>query len=179
MARWTLALLAALLGLALAAPAQAQWKWRDKNGQTQYSDLPPPSAVPEQDILSRPNSARRRATTTPPATAGSAPSGSTGSASAPLAAASSALVPKTTDTELEAKRKQAEADQAAKTKAEEAKVAAARADNCARAKAQMRTLDSGIRLARTNAKGEREFLDDKQRAEEAGHTRQVIAADCK
>lgn len=172
-------MLAAVLGLALAAPAQAQWKWRDKNGQTQYSDLPPPSAVPEQDILSRPNSARRRATTTPPAMAGSAASGSTASASAPLAAASSALVPKTTDTELEAKRKKAEADQAAKTKAEEAKVAAARADNCARAKAQMRTLDSGIRLARTNAKGEREFLDDKQRAEEAGHTREVISADCK
>ncbi|MEO7007857.1 MAG: DUF4124 domain-containing protein [Caldimonas sp.] len=171
-------MLTALLFLALAAPAQAQWKWRDKNGQTQYSDLPPPSVVPEQDILSRPNSAKRR-TTASPVPAGSAASGSTGSASAPLAAASSALVPKTTDSELEAKRKKVEADQAAKTKAEEAKVAAARADNCARAKAQMRTLDSGIRLARTNAKGEREFLDDKQRAEEAGHTRQVISADCK
>jgi type IV secretory pathway VirB10-like protein len=179
MARWTLAVLAALLGLALAAPAQAQWKWRDKNGQTQYSDLPPPSAVPEQDILSRPNSAKRRLAAKPPVPADPAASGATGSASAPLAAASSALVPKTTDSELEARRKKAEADQAAKTKADEAKVAAARADNCARAKAQLRTLDSGIRLARTNAKGEREFLDDKQRAEEAGHTRQVISADCK
>jgi hypothetical protein len=61
MARRTLALLAACLGLALAAPAQAQWKWRDKNGQTQYSDLPPPPAVPEQDILSRPAAAKQRA----------------------------------------------------------------------------------------------------------------------
>jgi hypothetical protein len=34
--------------------AQTQWKWRDKTGRTQYSDLPPPSAVPEQDILARP-----------------------------------------------------------------------------------------------------------------------------
>ena len=43
----------------------------------------------------------------------------------------------------------------------------------------MRTLESGMRLARTNDKGEREILDDKQRADETQRTRQdVIAADC-
>ena len=43
----------------------------------------------------------------------------------------------------------------------------------------MRTLDSGIRIARTNEKGEREILDDSQREEEVRRTRDVISADCR
>ncbi|HEX7442047.1 MAG TPA: DUF4124 domain-containing protein [Caldimonas sp.] len=179
MARWTLALLAALLGLTLALPAQAQWKWRDSKGQTQYSDLPPPATVPEQDILSRPNAGKRRAAAQGVVAAASGVSGPLAAASGPAVAASGALAPKTVEPELEARRKKAEAEEAAKTKAEELKIAAARADNCTRAKAQMRSLDSGIRIARTNEKGEREFLDDQQRADESKHTRDVIAADCK
>ena len=37
----------------------------------------------------------------------------------------------------------------------------------------------GIRIVRFNAKGEREYLDDKGRAEEAQRARNVIASDCK
>ena len=36
-------------------PAEAQWKWRDKGGHVQYSDLPPPAGTPDQDILARPS----------------------------------------------------------------------------------------------------------------------------
>ena len=171
MARWTSAVLLAMLGLALALPAEAQWKWRDARGQTQYSDLPPPPGVPEHDILSRPAGTRSRVTVF----SASAPA----SGAAPATqAASAALAPKT-DPELEARRKKAEAEQAAKAKAEEARVAAARADNCRRAQSHMRTLDSGIRIARSNDKGEREILDDQQRADEVRRTREVIAADCR
>jgi len=178
MARSTVALLAVVIGAMLTLPAQAQWKWRDKNGQTQYSDLPPPPAIPEQDILSRPSAAKHRAVDAPiPAATGEA-TGKASGASAPSSPASSALAPKTVEPALEAARKKAEAEKAAKAKAEEAKVAAARADNCSRAKAQMRSLDSGIRLARTNEKGEREILDDKQRADETRHARDIIASDC-
>ena len=179
MSRWTLALLAALLGTTLALPAHAQWKWRDKNGQTQYSDLPPPAAVPEQDILSRPNSARRRNAANAAPVAAAAASAGSAAASGVSAAASAPLAPKTVEPELEAKRKKAEADQAAKVKIEEAKVAAARAENCTRARTQMRTLDSGIRVVRSNEKGEREVLDDKQRADEVKRTNDIIASDCK
>jgi hypothetical protein len=91
----------------------------------------------------------------------------------------SAFAPKTVDPELEARRKKAEADQAAKVKAEEAKIASAKAENCDRAKEHMRTLDSGVRIARVTANGEREILDDKQRADETKRTRDIIAADCK
>jgi hypothetical protein len=164
------ALLAALLGLVLALPAEAQWKWRDQNGRTQYSDLPPPAGVPEQDILSRPGAgAKRRAITAQPAASG---------ASAPAIAASGIAAPRTSDPELEAKRKKVEAENAEKQKVAEAKVAAQRQDNCTRAREQLRTLDGGLRLARTNEKGEREVLDDKARADETKRTRDIIAANC-
>ena len=174
MVRWTSAVLLAMLGLALAAPAQAQWKWRDQRGQVQYSDLPPPPGVPEQNILSRPATSRSRVAVMSPTA--SAPSVAPSSA-APTASA--ALAPKTVDPDLEARRKKAEAEQAAKVKAEEARMAAARADNCKRAQSQMRTLDSGIRIARTSENGEREILDDQQREDEVRRTREVIAADCR
>ena len=167
MHRWTALACAAALGALLAVPAQAQWKWRDKNGQTQYSDLPPPTGIADSDILQRPNTGQRRATA-------AAPVAASGAASGPPA-----LAPKGTDPELEAKRRQGEQEAAAKRKAEEEKVAIAKADNCLRAKAQMRTLDSGVRIARTNDKGEREFLDDAARAAEAKRTRDIVAADCK
>jgi hypothetical protein len=166
MHRWTALTCAAILGALLAVPAQAQWKWRDKNGQTQYSDLPPPSGIAESDILQRPNSAQRAA----PAAAVAASGAASG---AP------ALAPKGSDPELEAKRRKTEQDVAAKKKADDEKIAIAKADSCMRAKAQARTLDSGIRIARTNDKGEREFLDDAARASEAKRMQDIIASDCK
>ncbi len=155
----------------LALPAHAQWKWRDAAGHVQYSDLPPPLGTPDKDILARPAAQNRAAAVAAaqlPASAASAPR-----------AAASALAPRTIEPELEAKRKQAEADQAAKKKADEEHNAVARADNCKRAKSQMQTLESGVRLARTNDKGEREILDDAQRDAEMKRTRDVMAADCK
>ncbi|MES2101850.1 MAG: DUF4124 domain-containing protein [Pseudomonadota bacterium] len=166
MTRWSKVALAALIGLSLALPAAAQWKWRDKRGQTQYSDLPPPPGVPESDILQRPSAgaARRAPVAAAPASAASA---------APLSAA------RASDPELEARRKKAEQEVADKKKAEDAKIAATRADNCTRAKDQLRTLDSGIRIARVDAKGEREILDDAARAAEGRRMRDVIASECK
>lgn len=171
MARLCIALVAALTAALLAFPAEAQWKWKDKGGRVQYSDLPPPAGTPEADILGKPGAPRRAAAVTPAAPASAA--------SASLAAASGALVPRTADPELEAKRKKFEEEQAAKAKAEQQRVAAARAENCTRAKAQLATLESGIRLARANLKGEREFLDDKQRADETRLARDTIRSDCK
>jgi hypothetical protein len=84
-----------------------------------------------------------------------------------------------TDPELEAKRKAAEKEQADKAKAEEQRIAAAKAENCNRAKAHVRSMESGQRIARVNDKGEREFLDDAQRAAETKSARNVISTDCK
>jgi len=166
MHRWTAITCAAVLGALLAVPAQAQWKWRDKNGQTQYSDLPPPPGIADSDILQRPSATQR-----------AAPAGAAAASGA--ASGSPTLAPKGTDPALEAKRRQAEQEVAAKKKAEDEKVAVAKADNCMRAKAQMRTLDSGVRIARTNGNGEREFMDDAARGAEAKRTQDIISSDCK
>lgn len=172
MPKTSLLLLAAALGASLALPAAAQWKWRDRNGVVQYSDTPPPNGIPAQDVLQKPNPNQRNLMAPPTA------------ASAVAAAASAApLVPKGADPELEARRRKQEQDKADKGKAEERaqaeKLALAKADNCSRARAHMRTLEEGIRMVRTNANGEREVLDDKARAEEKSRAREVIASDCK
>ena len=173
MVRPLVALLAVLAASLVALPAEAQWKWRDKGGHVQYSDLPPPPGTPEGDILARPSASTRRSTPTSVAPAPTFPRPRRRRPRRPRPRAAA-------DPELEAKRKKAEADVAAKNKAEQERYAAAKADNCSRARAQMTTLKSGIRLAQTNAKtGEREFLDDKQRADEVRRTEEVIATDCK
>ena len=169
MRRWTPVAIVTVLGLALALPALAQWKWRDKAGQTQYSDLPPPAGTVEADILQRPNAGQRRAAAAPVAAA----------AASDAASAAPRLAPKASEPELEAKLRKADEEAAAKKKADEARMAAARADNCVRAKAQVRTMESGIRVTRTNEKGEREYLDDATRATEAQRSRGIVASDCK
>lgn len=162
--------LAAVLGLLVSNPAQAQWKWRDSRGQVHISDLPPPRDVPDKDVMQRPEAVARRAV------ASAAP------ASAPtpaLAASAAAPLKAPVDPELEERRRRTEQEQAARAKADEKKAAAARADNCARAREQLATLDSGMRIARVKADGEREILDDNARAAEAKRARDVMAAECR
>jgi hypothetical protein len=83
------------------------------------------------------------------------------------------------DKELEAKKKQAADAEIAKRKADEDRVTKAKVENCARAKQAKTTYDSGVRLSRSNAAGEKEILDDAARAEELKRIQSVIAADCK
>ena len=83
------------------------------------------------------------------------------------------------DKELEEKTKKAEAEQKAKEAAEAAKIAKAKAESCARAREGKATIDSGIRLAKVNAKGEREIMDDAARAAEQKRVQSVIDSDCK
>lgn len=166
---------AALFALGLSQTAAAQWKWKDKSGRVQYSDLPPPPNVSDAEILQRPGGAAARK---PPPFA---PNSAQAAAAAMAASAASApdAAARGVDPELEAKRRKAAEDEAAKHKAEEEKQKMARAENCQRAKANLRALDDGMRMARINEKGEREILDDKARAEEAKRTRDVVASDCK
>lgn len=156
--------------LLLSAPSAdaAQWKWRDAGGQIQYSDTPPPSSVKDQDILSRP-----RGRGTAPVSTPTAP---------PVPAAAPAINKGTsagTEPELERKRLKAEAEKKAEDQAEEDRVQAETDKNCDRARAYLRTLEDGGRLARQNGKGEREVLDDKARAEEKARAREAITQFCR
>jgi hypothetical protein len=52
-------------------------------------------------------------------------------------------------------------------------------ENCARAQDALRTLETGQRVARTDTKGERYFLDDAQTAQETARARQSVQEWCK
>ncbi|MEO8013514.1 MAG: hypothetical protein ABI642_05170 [Polaromonas sp.] len=82
------------------------------------------------------------------------------------------------DAELEARKKQADALEEGKKQAEAEKLAKARADNCERAKKGQATLKSGVRIALTNAKGEREFMDDAARSLETKRLQAIAESDC-
>jgi hypothetical protein len=158
------ALAAALAIVSLPAGAQAQWKWRGADGKVQYSDRPPPPEVAEKNILGRPAGARRYEGADPaPAT--------------PDAAGAPAV--KASDPQLEARRREAEQAEKAKQKVEEERVARQKAENCNRARSYAKTLEDGMRITRTNDKGENEVLNEGQRAQELARAQQVMAADCK
>ena len=159
----------------LSSVAQAQWQWLDKDGKRVFSDRAPSADVPEKNILKRPG----RAANAAPAAAAADGSGSTAAATAASAPASNVIKLPSADKELEARKKAAADQETAKRKAEEERVAKARADNCNRAKRDKATVDSGVRLARTNDKGEREVFDDAMRNAESKRLKEIMDADCR
>jgi hypothetical protein len=164
----------ALAAGSFALSAMAQWQWIDKDGRKVYSDRSPPSDIQEKDILRRPGGGKAPAAVV---------AASEQSAAAPAAAASAAKsgAPKLTgkDAQLEAKKKQAEEEEAAKKKTEDEKIAKVKGDNCDGAKRYLTTLQSGARIADTNAKGEREVLDDTKREQERKRAQGIADTNCK
>lgn len=153
--------------------AFAQWQWLGKDGRKVFSDRSPPAEVLDKDILKRPSGAVR---TVAPADA--TVDATIKPASAPTPKAS---VPKLSgkDLELEAKKKKAEDEESVKKKAEDEKLVKVKAENCERAKGSLATLQSGVRIASTNAKGEREVYDDAKRQSESKRAQDVIDSSCK
>lgn len=169
-----------LLGLALCLPAfaSAQWQWTDSTGRRVFSDQAPPPDIPASKIIQRPGT---RAPAAPQATESAPPSAPAPVAGSPAASPPAAAAPAPTgrDKALEDRRKQAEAADTQKRQAEEERIAKLRAENCTRARQAKATLDSGMRLARVNDKGEREILDDAARAAEGKRVEEMIASECK
>lgn len=167
--------LGCLLVLA-ATGVQAQWQWRDADGRMQLSDRPPPSNVPDKDIIRRPAGARTPGAPSVQVNDASKPAAPVAAAPRPALAASA---PSGTDRELE-RRKKAEEDSKAAQKAEQDAVQARRrADNCQRAQTSLAALQSGVRMSTVNARGEREFMDDTARQAEAARIQEVINTDCR
>jgi hypothetical protein len=171
-------LLNTLFGIFLASAgslAAAQWQWIDKDGHQVFSDRAPPPEISDKNILQRPRAYA------PPAAA-AAEAGVEGDAAQAQAAP---LLPESNpkvggiDKDLEARKKAAAQAEASKRKADEERVAKVKIENCARAKQAKATLDSGVRIGRVNAAGEREIMDDAARTAEARRIAGVLATDCK
>jgi hypothetical protein len=164
----TLLLVTAVLVFAAAQlQAQPQWKWRDAQGKLQYSDRPPPPGTPDKDILLRPPVQRPTIIVGPPGAAASSP--------APVPASG----PSKAERDAAALQKQEQEQLAARQKDDERRAASQRRDNCDRAQAQLRELQSGTRLVRSNERGERVFLNEAQIAAEAGRARALIDSECR
>ncbi len=162
----------ALLSACVIPIAHAQWGWKDKDGRRIFSDQPPPSEIPEKDVMRRPGNVRAPVTVEATAAANATPTSST--------SVTTATAPRISgkDTELEKKKKEADAKQAAMKKLEADKLTAARTDNCERAKRAKSTFDSGQRLAMVNTQGQREIMSDEARSSESKRLQDVIASNC-
>ena len=165
--RRPLGVIFALALLALSPFAHAQWKWRDADGRTQYSDRPPPPSVAEKDILQRPNNAVRVAPSSAQAAAQGASAAASGS-SAPAAPARPASEPSSRD-KLEKERKAQEDKLRAETAAE----------NCRQAQNSMRILESGVRVRTRGENGETQPMTEQMRQDQIRQAQAVITASCK
>ncbi len=166
------ALAAGLAAAIFAASSFAQvYKWVDKDGRTRYSDRPP---VGTQATPLTPPPAPATASEAPaPPTASAAPA----EADAAKDAKKGPLTP--AEQEIEFRRRIKEAQEAA-AKAEQAKREDQdRKENCSRAREMLATLESGQRIARTDSKGERFYLEDAQRVQETAKARSAVASWCK
>lgn len=143
---------------ALSAVAVAQqYKWVDKDGRVRYGDVPPPGA--------------KATPLRPPPGPVAAPS-----SSRPAAAGKKDEKPLTPEEAFQ-KRQKEQQEAAAKAEKERADADAKRS-NCEGARANLRQLESGQRVATTTASGERAFMDDAQRAREMERARKVVAESC-
>jgi len=162
------ALALTLVAGAYAAGAAAQWAWKDDNGRLVYSNLPPPASVKSTQIVRQPGPNSGLVLPAP-------------DADAPRAAAAPAAsnAPKTIaerDADFR-KRQQERAESDRKAQDEQQKIAQKAAD-CERSRGYLKALEDGVRITRTDASGNREYLDDAQRAAETDRIRKAVAQFC-
>jgi hypothetical protein len=152
--------------LCLPLLASAQWKWLDASGHPVFSDMPPPAGIEPRNILKRP-----------------------GMPSTPLLESSTnktaniSMQPRVApaqpeDATLAAKVTQSKRAQDANRQADEARIAAAKADNCRRAQQAYITLNSGLRMRTVNDAGESVVMDEQARAAESQRLHGVMQTDC-
>ena len=150
--------------LLLACPiaGAATYKWTDADGKVHYSDQPPPASVKDPGTVTKPRASR----STPTPQTDSKP-----------AAAPTAKTPQELDAEFRQRQVQA-----AEKEAEQKKKLAETEDkkkNCEQARANVERLESGGRSSRYNDKGEIEYLNDDQIAQELARVRKVADSWCK
>jgi len=146
------------LGMLFAGLAGAQqYKWVDQNGKTQYGDVPPPG-VKAQRLKPPPGPA--------PAPGAAAKKDEKGAA-------------KPLSPEAAYRKRQEDAQKEREKEMQGEQEASAKRENCTRAQEALRTLESGQRIARTDGKGERYYLEDAQIAQETARARQIVQESCR
>lgn len=183
--------IAALLS-ACSCSVFAQWQWVDETGRKVFSDRPPPAHITPKKILKQPHGtpapAERVLYPSDPSTARVPAAVAT-----PVHADQEAHAAAKAQEQVQSEQAKQDAENAAqdkaledaKRKAEEAEhkkqqalQAKARQETCARARAAQVTLESGMRLAHINEKGERGFLTEQQRQADVQRAQKAIKDNC-
>jgi hypothetical protein len=146
----------AILFATVTAAAQV-YKWVDKDGKIQYSDVPPPEAKTTPKKLS----AVAPSTAAAPASAAAKPG------KAPLKDAVKEVAAPLTPAEKAAK----EATEAASAKVD--------AENCKVAQDNLRLVESGAPLKKADASGAAVFMTQEERDAEASRARALAKSSCK
>ena len=170
-----------VVALAAAPSAFAQYQWRDANGRMVYSDLPPPASIAPSAVIrspARPPQAGDPGGSGAAATPKAAPSAAVAPARPASPAARVDTPPSAADRELEYRKRRLERAEAERKAAEAQADARRRSAACDDARGEVRTLESGMRVARVNAAGEREVLDDAQRAARLDAARGTVRDAC-
>lgn len=164
------ALAVAFVAGTFAAGASAQWAWKDDNGRLVYSNIPPPPSVKPAQIVRQPG-------TVPQASRASAPA--EGEPEKPATAPAAANAPKTyAERDAEFRKRQQERTDSERKAQEEQQKSAQKAVECERSRGYLRALEDGVRITRTDAAGNREYIDDAQRAAEMDRMRKAIRELC-
>lgn len=156
-----------LAAVFLCASAWAQFQWIDASGQHVFSDQPPPANIPDENIIKSSDQYLKTQNTSPTATARQAAESAAG------AAKNEAQKQQAEQEAREAQEKEQQEQQE-----QQKQLQALREDNCRRAQAARRNLESGRRLAQVNEKGERSIMSDAQRAAELRRADEIIADNC-
>jgi hypothetical protein len=152
-----------LLAMFAAGAAQAQIQcWTGKDGRRVCGDTPPPGAKVRE--------IRGTAATAPAAEAPSQKD----------AAAKDARKGPLTPAEQEQafRKRQLDAEKAREDEAKAQAEAAQKKENCERSREALRALESGTRIARTDARGERYYLEEAQVAAEVAKAREQVRQSC-
>lgn len=163
-------MLATFLVLAATAAAsggaQAQIKcWTGADGKRVCGDVPPPGS---KTVTIR----------TPSGPAAPAPSAKDAKDAKDAKGAKKSGPMTPAEQEADFRKRQAEAQKAAAKAEQERQDAEAKKENCARAREAAQTYEAGQRVARTNAQGERIFLDEAQTQAELVKARQAVQQWC-
>jgi hypothetical protein len=154
-----LRVLVCALSLAFAAGAAAQaYRWVDKDGKVRYGDTPPPGV--KASPLQLPQGGGANVVPAP----------------GDAAAKKGPLTPAERDAEF--RKRQAETQKAREKEDQAQRDADAKRDNCTRAKESLAALESGQRVSRYTAAGERYYLDDSLREAETARARESVNSWC-
>ena len=154
-------LLATLAAFAAHAPAHAQYSWIDDHGTRVFSDRPPPPGTPASRILQTPRAPTAASLYAPPATAETK--------------AEAAKPPTLAERDADFRKRETQRDADERKAAEDAQRKADLAEQCAAARRNEAALTSGERMADVDAKGERAFVSDDEKARRLVQVRRFLA----